>query len=123
MAWELDSDRPVYTQLLEVIQTRIISGVYASGTKLPSVRELAAQASVNPNTMQKALSELEKSGLIITQRNSGRFITENTAMIKKIREQLALRQIQGFLGKMRELGYDDTHILRLIKEMIEGGTQ
>lgn len=72
MAWSLNSDRPIYTQILEKIQTRIISGVYKPGEKLPSVRELAAEASVNPNTMQKAFAELERSGLILTQRNSGR---------------------------------------------------
>ena len=59
MAWNLDSDRPIYAQILERIQRQIVSGEYAPGTKIPSVRELAAQAGVNPNTMQKALSELE----------------------------------------------------------------
>ena len=71
MAWELNADRPVYTQILEIIQTRIISGIYAPGSRLPSVRELAAEASVNPNTMQRAFVELEKSGLVTTQRGSG----------------------------------------------------
>ena len=65
MAWNLDSDRPIYAQLLEVMQFRIIAGQYKSGTKIPSVRELAAEAGVNPNTMQKALTELERSGLVM----------------------------------------------------------
>ena len=67
MAWKLDSDRPIYAQILEIIQMQIISGKYQPGDKIPSVRELAADAGVNPNTMQKALSELERSGLILTR--------------------------------------------------------
>ena len=75
MTWKLDSDRPIYAQLLELIQMRIISGHYPAGSRLPSVRELAAEAGVNPNTMQKAFSELERNGLIWTQRTAGRFVT------------------------------------------------
>ncbi len=85
MAWNLDSDRPIYAQLLERIQLQIVSGIYAPGDKLPSVRELAAEASVNPNTMQKAFAELERSGLIVTKRTSGRFVTEDKNMIAQIR--------------------------------------
>lgn len=84
MAWNLDSDRPIYAQLLERIQLQIVSGIYAPGDKLPSVRDLAAEASVNPNTMQKAFAELERSGLIETKRTSGRFVTEDKNMITQI---------------------------------------
>lgn len=121
MAWELNSDRPIYTQILEIIQTRIISGIYKPGEKLPSVRELAAQASVNPNTMQKAFAELEKSGLITTQRGSGRSVTEDTIMIEQVQKQIAVLQIKNFFEKMKELGYDNDHILKLVEETIEGG--
>ena len=64
MPWELDNDRPIYLQLMERIQQDIISGIYKPGDRLPSVRDLAVEAAVNPNTMQKALSELERSGLV-----------------------------------------------------------
>lgn len=121
MEWELNSDRPIYTQILEIIQMRIISGIYKPGEKLPSVRELAAQASVNPNTMQKAFAELEKSGLITTQRGSRRSVTEDTTMIEQIQKQIAVLQIKNFFEKMKELGYDNDHILKLVKETIEGG--
>ena len=77
MPWKLDSNLPIYTQIIEHIQLDIISGLYQPGDRLPSVRDLAAEASVNPNTMQKALSELERSGLLHSQRTSGRFITED----------------------------------------------
>ena len=76
MPWDLDDDRPIYLQLMERIQQDIISGIYKPGDKIPSVRDLALDAAVNPNTMQKALSELERSGLVYSQRTSGRFITE-----------------------------------------------
>ena len=81
MAWELDSDRPIFLQIVARIQSDIITGVYPPGAKLPSVRELAVEAAVNPNTMQKAFAELERSGLVYSRRTSGRFITEDTALI------------------------------------------
>lgn len=121
MAWSLNSDRPIYTQILEKIQTRIIAGIYKPGEKLPSVRELAAEASVNPNTMQKAFAELERSGLILTQRNSGRTVTEDTKMIEQIQTQMALAQVKTFFNNMKELGYTEDKILALVKQAIDGG--
>ena len=86
MAWELDSDRPIFIQIVERIQMEIISGKYSPGDKLPSVRDLAAVAAVNPNTMQKALTELERTGLVYSQRTSGRFITEDAKMIEELKK-------------------------------------
>ena len=86
-------------------------------------QELAAEASVNPNTMQRAFMELEKSGLITTQRGSGRTVTENITMIEQVQKEIAVLQIKGFFEKMNELGYDNAHILKLITETIEGGIQ
>ena len=81
MSWKLNPDRPVYVQLIERITTDIIAGIYPPGSKLPSVRDLAQTAGVNPNTMQKALSEMERTNLVYSQRTSGRFITEDLSMI------------------------------------------
>lgn len=119
--WALTSDRPIYLQLMEQLRLSIVSGLYRPGDKLPSVRELAQEAEVNPNTMQKALSELERSGLIYAQRTSGRFITEDAVMIKEAREQLAQEQIREFLQKMKSFGYDAEEIISLIRKA--GGTQ
>lgn len=119
MAWNLDSDRPIYAQLLERIQLQIVSGIYAPGDKLPSVRDLAAEASVNPNTMQKAFAELERSGLIETKRTSGRFVTEDKNMITQIRTQLAKEEINAFIAKMKELGFDKKDILTLLSSTAE----
>ena len=99
MSWNLDSSRPIYAQIIEKVSLDIVSGKYQPGDKLPSVRDLAAQAGVNPNTMQKALSELERENLVHSARTSGRFITEDKAMIEKMREELASTQIKDFLIK------------------------
>ena len=120
MAWELDSDRPIYIQLVERIQKTIISGYYPPGGRLPSVRELAAEAAVNPNTMQKAFAELERSGLIITQRTNGRTVTEDTGMIDAIRKQLANEHLEAFFDGMKELGYTKRDVIELIEKSYEG---
>ena len=119
MAWNLDSDRPIYAQLLERIQLQIVSGTYGPGDKLPSGRELAAEASVNPNTMQKAFAELERSGLIVTKRTSGRFVTEDKDMITQIRTQLAKEEALSFIEKMKELGFEKNDILALLSAVAE----
>lgn len=122
MAWSLNSDRPIWAQLVEKIQMQIVSGVYRPGSRLPSVREFAAEASVNPNTMQKAFAELERSGLIVTQRTSGRTVTENSAMIQNIRRDLALEQVTVFLNKMKELGYTRDQVIDLLDTQAKEGT-
>lgn len=119
MAWEMNSDRPIYTQIYDKILTRIVCGVYQAGNRLPSVRELAAEASVNPNTMQRAFTELERSGLIVTQRNSGRIVTEDRKMIDAARREIALNQINSFFANMRELGYSNEEITELINSFIK----
>ncbi len=104
MPWDLDNNRPIYLQLMERIQLDIISGTYKPGDRLPSVRELALEASVNPNTMQKALAELERSGIVHSMRTSGRLITEDRSMIEQLKGELAREQIGAFLEKMNRLG-------------------
>ena len=94
MSWKLNPDRPVYVQLIERITTDIIAGIYPPGSKLPSVRDLAQTAGVNPNTMQKALSEMERTNLVYSQRTSGRFITEDLSMIDDLKTELASEQIK-----------------------------
>lgn len=119
MAWELKSDRPIYAQIYDKILIRIVCGVYRAGTRLPSVRDLAAEANVNPNTMQRAFTELEYSGLIITQRNSGRVVTEDMQMIDAARRQMALNRIDSFFNGMKELGFTDGEIMTLINSAMQ----
>lgn len=112
MAWNFESDRPIYTQLMERIELMILSGTFPVGSKLPPVRELAAEAAVNPNTLQKAFSELERKGLVFTQRTSGRFITENPGVVESLRRQLADEEIQKFFLAMKRLGYSKDQVLQ-----------
>ena len=120
MSWTLDNDRPIYLQLMERIQRDIIAGVYQPGDKLPSVRDLALEAAVNPNTMQKALSELERSGLVYSQRTSGGFITEDTEMLTQMKKELATEHIQEFFQKMEQLGFSRAELLTLVAKAAEG---
>lgn len=117
MPWLITSDRPIYPQLIEQIKLKICSGVYPPGSKLPSVRDLAREASVNPNTMQRALSKLEEDGLLYSHRTSGRYVTEDVNMIKQVKNQLAQEHIKEFLTKMTELGFDYDEILSIISSM------
>ena len=120
MPWNLTTDRPIFIQIIERIQMDIISGTYQPGEKLPSVRELASIAAVNPNTMQKALSELERTGLVYSHRTSGRFITEDTQMIEDLKASLAKEKIEEFFDNMSKLGFDKTEILALIEQNSKG---
>lgn len=119
MPWILESDRPIFIQIIEKIQTDIISGYYKPGDKLPSVRELAQEASVNPNTMQKALSELERTGLVYSQRTSGRFITEDITMIDNLKSELAKEIVAQFLNNMQKLGFQKEEVITLLEETSE----
>ena len=116
MPWKFDNNRSIYVQLVEKIQNRIITGVYAPGRRLASVRELAGEAEVNPNTMQKALAELERAGLVHAVRTSGRFVTEDQKMIENLKRESAVEIICEFREKMKALGYDDEAVIKLIKE-------
>ena len=119
MPWALKSDRPIYTQLVEQIQLMIVSGVYAPGSKLPSVRDLAAEAAVNPNTMQRALSQLEAEGLLYSQRTSGRFVTEDADRIMQIKKNLAIALSYEFIESMNRLGYENRQSVALLEQTIE----
>ena len=119
MSWDFSNDRPIYLQLMEKMQLKIICGDYKPGEKLPSVRDIASEASVNPNTMQKALIELEKTGLVFSKRTSGRFITEDSNMIENMKNNLAKEQINDFLKGMKKIGYTKEQTLKLIEAIIK----
>ena len=116
MKWNLDSDRPIFSQIIEIIQRDIVSGTLEPGEKLPSVRNLAADASVNPNTVQRAFSELERMGLVYSQRTSGKFITEDVGMIEEMKKEMARTLIGSFLRDMEQLGFTKDEALALTKK-------
>ena len=115
MSWNLDSDRPIFLQIMEHIQSDIVSGTLPPGSKVPSVRELASEAAVNPNTMQRALAELERMGLMRTERTSGRFITEDSERISGLKQDMANTEAASFLKRMQQLGLGVDEIMDLIK--------
>lgn len=119
MPWNLNSDRPIFVQIIEHLQIDIITGVYKPGDKLPSVRDLAAEAGVNPNTMQKALSDFESTGLVHSERTSGRFITNDENLIKELRKSLVDVQIEEFFKNMGKLGFTGKEIIQLIEQHVE----
>ena len=116
MAWNLQSDRPIYAQLVDQIQRMIVTGIFPAGSRLPSVRELAAEAAVNPNTMQRALVKLEEDGLLYTQRTSGRYVTEETERIMEVKRALAEELIRQFVENMNRLGYTREQYVELLKK-------
>ena len=110
MEWNFRSDQPIYAQL------GIVSGVLSPGERLPSVRDLATEAGVNPNTMQRALQELEREGMVFSQRTAGRFVTEDVNLIEKAKRNFADEHIRAFLEGMGRLGYSRGEILSLLQE-------
>lgn len=115
MEWNITAGRPVYLQLMEQLELAIVTGVYPPGSRVPPVRELAADAGVNPNTMQRALQELESRGLLQTQRTAGRTVTEDTELLGSLRRQRALALTRDFLQQMRDLGFAPEEVRSLLE--------
>ena len=120
MDWNIDNNKPIYIQLVDKLKSKIISGEIPPGAKLESVRNLAEDAEVNPNTMQKALVELEREELVYSKRTSGRFVTDNEERIKRMREEVANREIENLKLIFKELGYREEKIINLIINNIKG---
>ena len=119
MDWAFRPDVPIYTQLVERLTQTIVSGGLAAGERMPSVRDLALEAGVNPNTVQRALAELERSGLVYSQRTAGRFVTEDAERIAREREQMARRRAEDFLDAMAQLGCGAEQSIALLQEIKE----
>ena len=116
MKWYFSDSAPIYAQLIRQIKVGIVTGAFPPGERLPSVRELATEAGVNPNTMQRALAELERDGLVFSQRTAGRFVTEDKVMIERAKRGLAERHIKTFLAAMLRLGYRQEEIVTLLRQ-------
>ncbi len=124
MTNQFQANMPIYLQIVDKIKHRIVSGDLKAGSKLDSVRDLAISFEVNPNTMQRALAELERDGLVYADRTVGRFITENKELISKMRETVAQNIAGQFVEQMKSLGYTGQEAMELLKQMLEKeGTQ
>lgn len=117
MDYVFDNKTPIYMQLVDKIRLNIVSGKFKKGERLLSVRELALEFKVNPNTMQKALVELEQEGLIYTQRTSGKFVTENEEVIREAKYTLAMDKVKTFMQDMESIGINKSEILLYLQEM------
>lgn len=111
MRFHFNNESPIYLQFLEQLELHIISGHLTPGERLPSVRDFALQAGANPNTVQKALAELEAQKLIFTERTNGKYVTNDQNLIQKCREQFATTKTQKYLQDMRDLGLNDDEII------------
>ena len=119
MEWNFKSGIPIYSQIVDEMTMRIASGIYEPGEKLSSVRDLAMDAGVNPNTMQRALAELERKGLVYSERTSGRFVTKEEAVLKSLHEELAKRYFQELAEKLRKIGMSGEEIHEAVKKWAE----
>ena len=119
MEWNFKNGIPIYTQIVDEMTMRIASGAYKPGEKLPSVRDLAMDAGVNPNTMQRALSELERQGLVFSERTSGRFVTKEDDVLKTLHERLAKKYFEEFADKLRKIGMKGEEITGAVRRWLE----
>ena len=117
MSEQFDSSRPIYAQLVERLKARILAGTYPPRGPPEAVRDLAAAAGVNPNTMQRALAQLETEGLVRTERTAGRYVTEDTALIEQLRADTARTLASDFLEKMRGIGYSPARAAALLEQL------
>ena len=117
MKFNFDNERPIYIQLVEQLRIGILTSEFGIGEKIPSVRDLAMLAKVNPNTMQKALAELEEEKLIYTERTNGKFVTENKELIEKIKKELAKEKVNNYLNDMKNIGITYNEALKYLQEL------
>ena len=119
MKWDFKSGEPIYQQIIRVLRTQIVSGIYPPGSRFPAVRELALEAGVNPNTMQRALAELEREGLLVTVRTTGKFVTEDQELISRTRSDLAADSIRALIGSLKNLGLTEEQILKEVEHSLK----
>ena len=118
MAWKFNNEKAIYLQIMDKIKTDILGGTVPIGAKFNTVREMAIIAGVNPNTMQKALSDLEQEGFLITNRTNGRFVTEDTNLLSTYKAQIADSLVEQFTNSMKEIGYTNEEIITLAHKLL-----
>ncbi|MGN0709880.1 MAG: GntR family transcriptional regulator [Anaerovoracaceae bacterium] len=123
MSWKFNDSQPIYKQISEELEKEVISGVYKPGDQLPSVRDLAMQAGVNPNTMQKGLMNAEQDRIIYSDRTRGRFVTDDQTIIDSLRREISGKMVRDFFSNMRSLGIGDGDIVKAVTEWNDGGDE
>lgn len=120
MKIEFTSSAPIYVQIIDEIKREIVSGDRKPGSKVESVRDMAQSMGVNPNTVQRAFAQLEREGLMYTERTSGRYITTDAQLISSVKEESVMQNIADFVTLMLKSGFSKEDILRLVKNYLEG---
>lgn len=113
--YEFNTTEPIYIQMINIFKLKIVSGEWTRGSRTPTVRDLAMEYGINPNTVQRSLSELERDGLMYCERTSGRYITSDESLIQREKEKMAQYEISGFMSKMKAIGCSEAEIVELIK--------
>ncbi len=119
MAWNFRDDKPIFQQLVDIIITDIIRGQYNPGDKLEPVRDLALKAGVNPNTMQRALAEIENTGLIYSKRGDGRYVSEDKKVMEQLRNQYVEKSLEEFIKNLSALGLTEKEILSYVENKLK----
>lgn len=117
MEYLFDNERPIYVQLVEIIKLDILAGKLKKGERIPSVRELALKMKVNPNTMQKALVELEEEKLIYTERTNGKYVTKNEKLIQELKNKLAKEKAKEYIRDMKKIGIEPKEAIQYLQEL------
>lgn len=120
MSWTFDNKKPIYLQIMEKIKLQIVSHTLEANQQLPTVRELASEAGVNPNTIQRALSDLEREGFVYSKRTTGRFVTEDKELIAQSRKQLSEEELEHFVSSMIHFGYEKEELPSVVGDYIKG---
>ena len=119
MAWKFSSDKPVYLQIADRIVKKVLSGEYSAGEQIPTVRQIALEAAVNPNTVQHAFSELENEGLIISKGTLGRFVTDDVEVVTACRRRMAEQLVREFTKNMEQLSITKEQAVTMIEEVMK----
>ena len=119
MNWIFSDDIPIYLQIMNQVKAQIAAGILKPGEKIAPVRELAMEAGVNPNTMQKALAELEREGVLYSKRTAGRFVAEGESRTEILQEQMVKEQMDNYLAAMQQLGYDRVQAVNQLKQYVK----
>ncbi|AMA69048.1 TPA: GntR family transcriptional regulator [Streptococcus pyogenes] len=123
MSWKFDEKSPIYAQIAQHVMMQIISQEIKSGDQLPTVREYAEIAGVNPNTMQRAFTELEREGMVYSQRTAGRFVTDDQKLIARKRRELAISELESFITNMTKMGFNHTEIIPVLTSFLKEDSQ
>ena len=116
MGADFNREKPIYAQIVEKLESRIFSGYYRPGEKIPSVRELAVEMSVNPNTMQRAMAQLEREGILYSRRTAGRYITEDAQLLARLKKAMIQAEAENFINRLKEMGITKEEMLPALME-------